>query len=130
MKMVKIEYIWFPEGDRPQYPECPGATIETVNWTYPNVPVVTCSLNGRFCEGRQKGADGNCPFDKGNPDTCDHQLHNLVLLDASYENKMDTSYTRDWATLKCLACGKLIHFYTYSGLTGSKFYRDDVVIQR
>ena len=65
---------------------------------------------------------------KGNPETCDHQLHMLVLISANYENKMDTSYTKDWATLKCLACGKQILFYTYSGLGGRNYYREGVVV--
>jgi hypothetical protein len=61
----------------------------------------------------------------GNPETCEHPLHCLVLISASNENRMDTSYTRNWATLECIACGKTIPFYTYSGLGGTTYYRDE-----
>ena len=61
---------------------------------------------------------------KGNPDACDHQFHNLVLIGASYENDMDSSYTQSWATMKCLACEKTFKFYKYSGMAHVRYERD------
>ena len=60
--MVKIELIQFSEGKLiPQFPECPYATLLKDCWLGNPVPIVVCT-NGRFCEGRQKERDDDCPL--------------------------------------------------------------------
>ncbi len=65
---------------------------------------------------------------KANPETCDHQLHNLILVDASCRNRGDEDKTYYWATLKCLACGKEIGFHTNHSCFSFNAYRDDMLI--
>lgn len=65
---------------------------------------------------------------KANPETCDHQLHNLVLVNASCRNRGDEDHTYYWATLKCQACGKEIEFYTDKSCFCFNTYRDDELI--
>jgi len=60
----------------------------------------------------------------GNPETCEHPLHCLIVVDAGSRNKMDESYTKEWATMKCIACGKKIEFSNYATAYGASYYRD------
>jgi len=65
---------------------------------------------------------------KANPETCDHQLHNLILVDSSCRNHSDEDKTYYWATLKCLACGKKIEFHTNTSCWARNVYRDNTLI--
>ena len=65
--MTKVEIIHFGDEDRPQFPECPRATLDSIIGHWMNgTPIVMCEIHGvnHTCEWRHKKDMGNesCPY--------------------------------------------------------------------
>ena len=66
--MTKIDVIRFWKEDRPQFPECPRATPDSIIGTWSNgTPIIMCRMYGIYhtCEWRHKKTtrkDELCPY--------------------------------------------------------------------